>query len=71
MGTFHILTDVVFVGSDNYQLKAAKRKNLFLYSKTDSVPFWLDIKNCSSSFHSVILSEEFDCGRKYEEQKNV
>ena len=31
MGSFHILTDVIFVWSDNYQLKLAMCKNFFLF----------------------------------------
>ena len=29
MGAFHILTDVIFEGSDIYQLKLAMRKKVF------------------------------------------
>ena len=31
MGSFHILTDVIFVWSDNYQLKLAMCKKFFLF----------------------------------------
>ena len=34
-------------------------------------PVWLDSINYSSTFHLVTLSEEVDCVRKYEEQKNA
>ena len=70
-GYFSYLNDVIFVQSDIYQLKSAMRKNVFLYSKTGPAPVWLDSKNYSSTFHLVTLSEESDCGRKYEEQKNA
>ena len=55
MGTFHILTDVIFMESDIYQLKSAMRKNVFSYNKTSTAPVWLDRKNYSSSFYLVIL----------------
>ena len=71
MGTFHILTDVIFVRGDNYQLKAVMRKNVFSYSKTVPAPVWLNIKNYSSTFYLVTISKEIDCGRKCEEQKNA
>ena len=72
MGTFHILTDVIFVQSDIYQLKWAIRENVFSYSKTGSAPVWLDSENYSSSFCLVVnLGEEIECGRKYEEQKKA
>ena len=71
MGTFHILNDVIFVRSYIYQLKSPMRKNVFLYSKTGPAPVWLESKNYSSTFHLVALSEEIDCSRKYEEQKNA
>ena len=72
MGTFSILADVIFVQSDIFQLKAVMRKNVFSYSKTGLASVaWLDIKNYSSTFHLVTLSEEIDCSRKYEEHKNA
>ena len=46
-------------------------KNVFSYSKTASAPVSLDIKNYSSTFRLVTLSHKFDCGKKYEEQKNI
>ena len=55
--------------SDIYQLKTAMRQNVFSYSKTGSAPVWPDIKNYSSTFHLVTLSDKIDCGRKYEEWK--
>ena len=39
MGTFHILTHIIFVRSDIYQLKSIK---VFSKSKTNPVPVWLD-----------------------------
>ena len=71
MGTFHILNDVIFVRSYIYQLKSLMCKNVFLYSKTGPSPVWLESKNYSSTFNLVALSEEIDCSRKYEEQKNA
>ena len=62
MGTFHILTDVIFVRSDIYQSKSAVRKNVFSYSKNGTAPVWLDIENYSSTFYLVIFSEEVDIG---------
>ena len=60
MGTFHILTDVIFMRCDNsnYQLKTAMRKNVFSYSKTGPAPVWLDSENYSSTFYLVNLSKE-------------
>ena len=52
------------MGSNIYELKSAMRKNVCLYSKTGSAPVWLDIKNYSSTFHLVTLSDKIDCGRK-------
>ena len=46
-------------------------KNVFSYSKTGSAPVSLDIKNYSSTFRLVTLSDKIDCGKKYEEQKNI
>ena len=71
MGTFHILTDVIFVRSDIYQLKSAIRKNVFPYKKTDPASVWLDSGNYSSIFYLATLSEEIDFDRKYGEQNNV
>ena len=71
MGTFHILTDVIFVGSDIYQLKSAIHKNVLPCRKTDPAFVWLDSGNYSSTFYLATLSEEFDFGRKYGEQNNV
>ena len=71
MGTFHVLTDVIFVRSDIYQLKSAMRRNVFSYSKTGPTPVWRDSKNYSSTFYLVTLSEETDFGRKYGEQENA
>ena len=62
MGTFHILSDVIFVGSDIYQLKSAKLKNVFSYSKNGTAPVWLDSENYSSTFYLVTLSEEIAIG---------
>ena len=64
MGTLHILTDVIFVGSDIYQLMSAMRKKVFSYSNTGPAPAWLDSENYSSTFYLVILGEEIDCVRK-------
>ena len=47
------------------------QKNVFSYSKTGSAPVSLDIKNYSSTFRLVTLSDKIDCGKKYEEQKNI
>ena len=71
MASFHILTDVIFVRSDIYQLKSAMHKKLFSYSKSGPAPVWLDSENYSSTFYLVILSEKIDCGRKNGEQKNA
>ena len=71
MASFHILTDVIFVRSDIYQLKSAMQKNVFSHSKSGPSPVWLDSENYSSTFYLVILSEEIDCGRKNGEQKNA
>ena len=71
MASFHILTDVIFVRSDIYQLKSTMHKKLFSYSKSGPAPVWLDSENYSSTFYLVILSEEIDCGRKNGEQKNA
>ena len=57
--------------SDIYQLKSAKRNNVFSYSKTCPAAVLLDIKNYRSNFHLVTLSEEIHCGRNYEEQKKA
>ena len=57
--------------SDIYQLKSTMHKNVFPYSKTGSAPVSLDIKNYSSTFRLVTLSDKIDCGKKYEEQKNI
>ena len=46
-------------------------KNVFSYSKTGSAPVSLDIKNYSSTFRLVTLSDKIDCGKKYEEQKII
>ena len=54
-----------------YQLKSAMRKNVFSYSKTGPPPVWLDIKNYSSTFNLVTLSEETDFNRKFEKQKKA
>ena len=64
MGTLHILTDVIFVESDIYQLISAMRKKVFSHSKTGPAPAWLDSENYSSSFYLVILGEEIDCVKK-------
>ena len=53
--------------SDIYELKSAMCKNVCSYSKAGSAPVWLDVKNYSSTFHLVTLSDKIDCGRKYEE----
>ena len=71
MGTFHILTDIIFVRSDFYQLKSAKRKKAFSYNKTSSPAVWLDSENYSSTFYLVTLSEETVCGRNNDEQNNA
>ena len=42
IGTFRILTDVIFVWSDIYQLTSSMRKSLFSYSKSGTAPLWLD-----------------------------
>ena len=68
---FHILTDVIFVLSDIYQLKSAMHKNAFSYSKTGPAPLWRGSESYSSAFYLVTLSEEIDCGRKYWEKKNT
>ena len=57
--------------SDIYQLKSAMRQNFFSYSKTENAPVSLDINNYSSIFRLVTLSDKIDCGKKYEEQKNI
>ena len=49
--------------SDIYQLKSAMRQNVFSYSKTESAPVSLDIKNYSSIFRLVTLSDKIDCGK--------
>ena len=56
MSTFHILTDVIFVQSDIYQLKSAMHKNVFSNSETGPAPVWLDSENYSSTFYLVTLS---------------
>ena len=71
MGAFHILTDVIFLRSDIYQLKPAMRKKVFSYSKTGPVIAWLASENYSRTFYLHTLSEEINCGRKNGEQKNV
>ena len=71
MGTFHILTGVIFVRSYIYHMKTAIRKNVFSCSKTGTAPTWLDSKNYSSAFYLVTLSEEINSARKYGEQKNA
>ena len=38
MSTFHIVTDVINVRRDIYQLKLATRKTVFFYSKTGPTP---------------------------------
>ena len=38
MITFHILTDVIFMQSDIFQLKSPMRENMFSYSKTVFAP---------------------------------
>ena len=70
MGTFHILTDVIFVRRDIWQMNSAMRKNVFSRSKTDFAPVWLDSENYSSTLYLVNLKEEIACGRKNGEQKN-
>ena len=65
MATFHILTDVIFVQSDIYQLQSAMREYMFSYSKIGPAPVWLDSGNYSSIFYLVTLNEEIDCDRKY------
>ena len=71
MGTFHILTNVIFVQSDICHLKSAMCKNVFSYSKTSPAPVLLDRENYSNTFYFVTFSEEVDFGRKYGEQKNA
>ena len=71
MGAFHILTDVIFLRSDIYQLKPAMRKKVFSYSKTGPVIAWLASENYSCTFYLHTLSDEIDCCRKNGEQKNV
>ena len=71
MYAFHILTDVIFVQSDIYQLKSAMRKNVFSCNKTGAASVWLDSKNYSSTFYSVTLSKEIKFSRKYGEQRNA
>ena len=39
MGTFNILSNVLFVRGDIYELKSIK---VFSYSKIDPAPVWLD-----------------------------
>ena len=60
MGTFHILTDVIFEGSDIYQLKLAMRKKVFSCSKSDPAPVWLDSENYKTFYLATLttLSEE-------------
>ena len=58
MGTFHILTDVIFVRSEIYQLKSTLRKNVFSYSKTDPVPVCLESEIQICTFYLVTLSEK-------------
>ena len=55
MGTFHILTDVIFVRSDIYQLKSIE---VFSYIKTGPAPVWLNSENYSKTFYLATLSEE-------------
>ena len=55
MGTFHILTDVIFVWSDIYQLKSIK---MFSHIKTGIAPAWLDSENYNRIFHLATLSEK-------------
>ena len=50
MGTFHMLTDIIFVQSDMYQLKSAMHKKVFSYNKIGPAPVWLDSENCNSTF---------------------
>ena len=71
INTFHILSDVIFVRSDIYQLKSAMHKKLLSYKKARPASAWLDSENYSSTFYLVILSKENDCGRKNEEYKNA
>ena len=70
MGTFHILTDVIFERSDICQLRSAMCKNVFSHSKTGPAPLRLDSENYSSIYLGN-LSKEIDCGRKNGEQKNA
>ena len=58
MGTFRILTDVIFARSEIYQLKSTLRKNVFSYRKTDPVPVCLDSENQTCNFYFVTLSEK-------------
>ena len=44
--------------SDIYLLKSAMHKKVFLYSKTDPVPVWLDGENYSRIFYLATLSKE-------------
>ena len=55
MGTFQILTDIIFVWSDIYQLKSIK---VFSYSKTVPASIWLDSENYSRTFYLATSSEE-------------
>ena len=65
MGTFHILTDVIFVLSDIYQLESAMRKNVFSYSKKGLASAWLDSENYSSTFYLVTLSKAKTLTKEY------
>ena len=69
MGTYYILTDVIFVQSGTYQWKSAMCKSVFSYSKTGLPPVWLDSQNYSSTFYLITLVEEIEFGGKYGEQK--
>ena len=55
MGTFYMLTDVIFMLSDIFQLKSAMRKNVFSFSKTGPAPVSIDSENYNSTFYFIYL----------------
>ena len=50
-----MLTDVIFMLSDIFQLKSAMRKNVFSHSKTGPAPVSIDSENYNSIFYFIYL----------------
>ena len=71
MDAFDILSNLIFVRIEIYQLKSVMREIVFQYSKAAPAPLRLDSEIYSSAFYLITLIAEIDCSRKYGEQNNT